>query len=384
MLKLDIYCESAPLADDQVSYGLTRVMTAISHALSNEAVEILVLPVDGLTLPQHIHKQARPLTKLGSNLIAKIISKLQQRTPIVAQTLFKIWAHWNRSNRGSPPFLLAVIGANYRTLLRAQELAKIRKQNLIVYLVDDLVIPAKGNGSDIQLVSESIKNTLHSVNKIYCITKTLGERNKRLFGVTSAVLDLPFLPTPNSAPTQSKHQLIYVGAVNFLYASTLQLLIKKLSEYNTRNTIPLTLRLTVQRSIAERSLGALPSWVIAEPIPDSGDLRREIGASIAAVLPYSFHPEHREMVETSFPSKLLDYLYSAKKIITIAPEYSSVAEYFKNQSWMKIETQSFSIEDIINSTKNAPDQRDSYRAHLFERHSLDVFRQQLAGPGTVQ
>ena len=64
------------------------------------------------------------------------------------------------------------------------------------------------------------------------------------------------------------------------------------------------------------------------PFATEFEMANAINSCGAGYVPYSFAPHFRRMTETSFPSKLFEYLAYAKKIVVWAPEYSSAAQFF--------------------------------------------------------
>lgn len=159
---------------------------------------------------------------------------------------------------------------------------------------------------------------------VFAITDELAGLLHRQFGITATTLKLAFEPRPAPRPPR-KDQIFFLGSINFLYLSALQTLLETVSRLRAQTGRNITVHFT---QVAPAALAPLPDFVQAAPIADADVLAGEIAASLFAFLPYSFEPELRTMVETSFPSKSMEYLAYARSIVVYAPGYSNSARFF--------------------------------------------------------
>ena len=95
----------------------------------------------------------------------------------------------------------------------------------------------------------------------------------------------------------------------------------------------------------------------------------------ALVLPYSFSPDVRIMVSTSFPTKLVESLPSGRPVVAYGPEYASVPRVFLEEGLPLVATDEKTLRQILRSdlpTHDRPGLMDQYRAYLERNHSLET------------
>jgi hypothetical protein len=86
------------------------------------------------------------------------------------------------------------------------------------------------------------------------------------------------------------------------------------------------------------------------------------------------------MVSTSFPSKILEYLSSAKFIIAIGPDYATSIRYFSDNQLHEIickESEGELQEAIIKQIKNRMDLSTEYQQVISRNHNPDRIAGQI-------
>jgi hypothetical protein len=201
----------------------------------------------------------------------------------------------------------------------------------------------------------------------------LGKYLHKYYGISPTTLPLAFEPGARPTPAV-KNQIIFLGGTNFLYAAGLHDLFKTVERIRA-NGSDLTVRLTVPTHIAVKDLGTLPSFVISEPIGTADGLANEIAASLFSFLPYSFDPQNKPMVSTSFPSKSMEYLAYARSIVVYGPDYGVATQYFQKASLPFVAS---SVTELEKTTKAhltlQPDYSARYRQYLAAAHSVASVR----------
>ena len=115
-----------------------------------------------------------------------------------------------------------------------------------------------------------------------------------------------------------------------------------------------------------------------EPLDSAHSLAREIASSLFAFLPYSFSPELADMVRTSFPSKLMEYLAYARSIVAFAPDYANSTAYFRGFGLPQTVLDQAGLEaEITRHMREMPVYSARYRAQLARVHSPAAARQTL-------
>ncbi|MBQ0929184.1 hypothetical protein [Ideonella alba] len=385
-----VYCESAPLAEQYVTYGLQRALVPVVLSLGSIIDKVYIFPRDGFVRSHRILPEVRAKVTVANNFAAKVAARLESKHPTLALKIFSLamaMAEKAASPNGAAKYIIGVIGANTQSLIRANEFAKRQSATLLCYFVDEIDHP-KASTSNRRSESNSLLDSLgverRSI-KGFSITQELAALLKSRHGFETTALPLPYIISEPEREKISQQrtradQLIYIGALNFLYKSSLATIVNELLKYNINRTCPTKLRLTVTRDIAERQLGPLPDWVICEPIPERIRMLEEIAKSRAALMPCSFDAESASMVSTSFPSKFLDYLAAARDIYVLAPSYSSIAKYLKSLPEIGVEHEPSSISSFL--SKSDEYQPGRFQAVLEQRHSLHRFA--AAAKGIIQ
>ena len=92
-----------------------------------------------------------------------------------------------------------------------------------------------------------------------------------------------------------------------------------------KNAMQLTLYTSLPAQAMER-MGVTGTNVRRDEVKHE-DIPRVLSEADVAFLPFSFDPGMRHVVETSFPSKIAEYLAAGLPILAHAPAYSTVALY---------------------------------------------------------
>ena len=379
---IDLYCESAPLKENLLGYGLSRALIPIINGLDHQIKEIHIFPRDGFTRKRDLLPVAREKIMLASNILAKLTARTESKNPFITNILFKISLWLTRRSRKKEldtKYVLAVIGANYQSLIRASAFARHRSAKLVCYFVDEIDNPA-ASSSNTALDSRKLISLKSSDISGFSITNELSKLLFEKYQFKTEPLPLPYIISEKEngiikGNTLLKNQAIYIGSINFLYKSSLLLVIEELRKIN-QDKDQIELRLTVTKSTAERQLGELPVWVKCEPIPSRAEMLAEIAASRIAIMPSSFEKTAKSMVSTSFPSKFLDYLAAARDIFVLAPPYASITRYLMDIPEIISHTRIDGLIDLLKySSEQAPGR---FQYLIAERHSTAHFGDEVA------
>lgn len=85
-----------------------------------------------------------------------------------------------------------------------------------------------------------------------------------------------------------------------------------------------------------RQMGLTSKSVLVRPFARGGELAEAISSADVLLLPYSFRPEMREIVSTSYPTKAADYLASGVPVLVHAPNYSTIAQAAAKEGWAAV------------------------------------------------
>jgi hypothetical protein len=334
-MSLILYLEDAPVADGLSSTGLNKAFNATLKGLASDYLCLCIVQTHQLIEPRYFVKEWRAQPAWAGHYSDWLIAKLCLRLPwLLARrgaSLHGRWIAW-RLQRVFPGLLppgtrlLVPIGIDPLTLVRADSLARNLSAELEPYLVDDILNhPANIRWRDD--LSIALSQFLHKAKKIYCISHGLshltfvrhGIRPKTLYLVADSLRAGKF----NHHRTDRDAFAFYLGSINHLYADGIRHLIEQVACLREATGQDLKIRICSAHSQVRDQIGAVPQWVIVGRISDESQLHREMTTATFCFLPYSFDVWARSMVDSSFPSKMIDYLAYANAILVFSPDSAS-------------------------------------------------------------
>ncbi|GAA0326735.1 hypothetical protein GCM10009087_41270 [Sphingomonas oligophenolica] len=268
--------------------------------------------------------------------------------------------------------LFAVLGADARSYVRAQLLAGRLGLSYSIYAVDD---PFQWDGAGAGVRKKLYPELLASfgaAEHIFAITPELSAELSSRVERSVTPLPLPYTE-PSVDSERTKDQLIYVGNLGHLYAAAFRDLVDAVSRFRIASGRNLVLRATLPAENLKRVIGDIPNHVIPGRIAARQDLAREIAESRAAICPIAFS-DPSGMTETSFPSKLLDYLAHARQILIWGPPKAVAVRYFVEHGLGYVASTPDQLTDSLDRLLAAPqDFRESYRKILKRNHGPEAF-----------
>ncbi len=126
--------------------------------------------------------------------------------------------------------------------------------------------------------------------------------------------------------------IVYTGSIYSAQLDSLCRVVRVLEQMCSDPCMPRRLRLTLYTTLPDqdlRRMGLLAPNVKKEQTRHE-DIPKVLGEAHLLVLPLSFEPAMRHIVETSFPSKIAEYLASGTPILVHAPSYSDLVMYCRS------------------------------------------------------
>ena len=373
-----VYLEAAPVDDSVPAPGLYHASVPILKSVADKIAMIALYPQDRRYGLNSVHPALRPLCRRLSLLFMWLRPLRRRLLPDDFENgmVARIVSGWARRSGASQIFSLE--GSDPEVLARVGAIAECARLPFSVYLVDDVESTMRLNGRnepEIASTMTRMRKVLVQARHVFAITDELGSLLHRQFGITTTTLKLALEPPPTPASSARKDQIFFLGSINFLYLSALRTLLEIVKRLRAETGRDITVRFTHD---LPTDLGPLPDFVHAAPIADAGGMMEEINASLFAFLPYGFEPELRTMVETSFPSKAMEYLAHARSIVVYAPDYSISARFFAKAALPAIVPTPQALEQEIRRQLAAPaDHAAQYRTYLAAQHSLETVRRTL-------
>lgn len=372
-----VYLESAPVDDSVPAPGLYHASVPILKSIADKIATIALYPRDRRYGLGSVHPALRPLCR-RLPLFFLWLRPLRRRLlpdDFENGTVARIVGGWAR--RSGAAHIFSLEGSDPEVLARVGAIAEHAGLPFSVYLVDDIESTMRLNGrteSDIARTMASMRKTLVGAHHVFAITDELGALLHKQFGITTVTLRLALEPPPTRGSSR-RDQIFFLGSINFLYLSALRTLLEIVKRLRAETGRDITVRFTHDMPTA---LDPLPDFVHAAPIVDANAMMEEISTSLFAFLPYGREPELRTMVETSFPSKSMEYLAHARSIVVYAPDYSNSVRFFQKASLPAITLTPQALEQEIRRQLAAPaDHAAQYRAYLAAQHSPRTVRETL-------
>jgi glycosyltransferase involved in cell wall biosynthesis len=214
---------------------------------------------------------------------------------------------------------------------------KITGRPLYMYIMDD---PAgRRRFGSLQPVAYTLlmPRIVRACKRVWCVSDGMCEYFEQAYGVEC----LPLLPLVDiesfggkraKQPGEVDHtfHIVYTGSIYGAQVDAVRRLVHVVDQESDRHgSAQVKMRLTLYTSV---TAGALEQMGLAGRNVRRDEVRLEDIASVmaeadVAFLPFSFEPDMRHIVETSFPSKIAEYLASGVPILAHAPSYSTVAQY---------------------------------------------------------
>jgi hypothetical protein len=374
-----VYAEAAPLSENVVTHGLYRAATPLLRAIRDRITAIALFPSNRNFRMTMLDAQLAPLCNNPPSILPWLRAagrRLGAFDGLIERMLAAALID-PQVARSSAAHILCLEGSDPDVLSNVARIASRAGKPFSVYVVDDFITPMRLAGIAENAISATEKRAraaLQQARHVFAISDGLGALFEKEFGVTATTLPLVFEPGPEfSEPV--KKQIIFVGSVNFLYADALRALIEGVHAIREESGEDLRIRFTSPSAV---ELGTLPSFVQVEPLGSAQSLAREISASLFAFLPYSFEARVADMVRSSFPSKLMEYLAYARSIVAFTPEYANTTSYFRAYDLPELVHDRDALRlTIQRHLKEAPVFSDIYRRQLTRIHSPQTARETI-------
>jgi glycosyltransferase involved in cell wall biosynthesis len=213
---------------------------------------------------------------------------------------------------------------------------------------------------------------------LFFVSESLREAYKRRYGVSGEVLHTPTLEGVGEAPAEipigrenGEIKIIFSGTVYELNADMVSAVLKAAAlaaEWRVKVHL-----YTWQTRDQLSAMGVKGEFVLhkTESVDALLNIQRQ---SDILLLGLGFNPQHKDLVKTSFPSKLTDYLVSGRPILAVLPPESCAADFLrKNQCAHVVESADplEIAEGISHIVRN-----DAYRVQLV-KNAFSVAREEF-------
>jgi len=372
-----IYAENWVPHEKVASSGLDRALVPIVDALRPWDPVALLAPRRATQLRHPLHPTIKPYAAYPSLLSVILDERRAKREADYDGGGLTLSAHLKTigTKKG---VLFSVLGGDGRAYVRASRLAKLAGLKHIIYSVDDPFAWADERAAvrpNLVAIKPRVQEALRSATAVLTITPHLSIALSGKTGRNCHALALPYVEGAVKA-NPAKRQLIYVGTMSHLYGDSFVQVVEAVGRRRAAGD-DLRLRATFSSDSLDGLLPVIPDFVDLGRIDDRSAFLEAIADSLAAVCPISFDPS-QEMVRTSFPSKLLDYLANARCIIVHGPTDSVAARYLTDADLPFVSSCPNELDGVLKLIcDEQPNQRARYRMQLDKAHGSGQFRATL-------
>ena len=336
--KIIVLLEDAPAQEFSASVGLSKALPPLLLELAPSVLHLHIIQTHSWLKERDIlHIGAR--SQKNSSYLSILVGKVTAWLPYLLARIFAylhagLIAFTIRINMRMALVKVPIwsaIGVDPMSLLRLYFVAKILGTTYEVYLVDD--IEAHPNNSKKINIHKFLQPLLQQASNLYAITPELAEELSVRYRVQVNYLPLTtnFKKNTFASGGSPTYFAVYLGSINHLYESGMRLLISQTSIIREITGLNLKIRIIAKKSDVMKIFdfeGGIPEWVESGLVSGENNLGDALADSTFCFLPYSFDEKDRAMTNTSFPSKLIEYLAYGRKIIIYAPKTSIPYRYF--------------------------------------------------------
>lgn len=354
-----LYFEDLPYVNGTPCTGLSRVNSHIIKALEGNIRSIILRAKPFSSLNSQIDTYGNKNVAIGNaervfrNLWFKVFKKHISRYGYSHFSLRGIPKTYQKAEMG----LFAPIGTNPEAVLRAESIAKYLNLDVSYFLVDDL-LESFAHEPTYLSVQEITKNALRTAKMLFCATDKLTESYAQ-FGHTTT-LPMPFQPRVETISRISgapSNEIVFLGSPSHFYQDGIAALCETVPHLEN-DVGPITIRFTVDSPFIRLLKESTNANITISPYYSELSMAEGLNNCLFSFVSYSFSPKYAPMTESSFPSKLFEYLAFSKSIVCWAPLTSTAAKFFLKHDLPGLltidsrEQLKLIIESVINSQSN--------------------------------
>lgn len=340
-MRIAFYTDDPPIKEDKIASGMNRVNSRLCRALTEEISIVIATCYHGYFYSDFIENNEKYKT-IFLNWNKYIILFLRKLSIVITSFLnrdidilffFQKYKIINEIKKSDSNFLFIPLGSDIKSYKRAIYLREKTKLPLGVYIVDEFLNASilSNNKYGEKLCKESLRSYLENTETIFVISEGMRNYLKKEYAVESFLLNLPFEKKYNDILEKKLNEVLFLGNVSHFYKDGLLTLGDAIVAYNHKNNIKLYLRLTTNE-IPDIFDSQQRKYIKFGKIEGEVELAKTINRSLFCYIPYSYDTKYKVMVSTSFPSKTLECMAYARKILINAPEYSSSIKYFEKNN----------------------------------------------------
>ncbi len=366
--KIAVLTDNMPIREDAYGYGMYKVVNRLLEALGN-CVDTVICT------DRHYSEE-----KVNPSLKEKLCVENGFHdcpVPFLARMLFLISLVPTvyKLKKKKIKHVFIPLGADYRELERAYLLSAVYRFHVSIYVVDDFADYYKyilGNRDDSQKIIKKILRYMRKIDSVFAISEGMKIRIQEIYGRTSHILPVPYDYKELKKKDVPNYQIMFVGSINELYISGLRDIAQTVDRLNKVNNWKIGLRFTYRTAGDVKHILGNYECIQSARLNTEEELREEMHKSLFCLMPYSDNRELEVMQATSFPSKMVEYLSSARSIVIYGNQKDSAFRYFQKYKLPTVidrNNKNRLEECIIFHMKENIDYSGAYRKVLKKYHS---------------
>lgn len=324
--KLAMLTDNMPIRESTYGYGMYKVVHRLVKSLGEQ--------VDTVICTDKNYSEDKVDYAIRDKLVLE--NRFHQIKPAIFENIYfllEIFSIICDLRCGSVKRLFIPLGADYKELKRAYLLSVFYRVPVSIYIVDDFMEYNKnvdGKIKHAQAFEKCIVRYLKKMHQIFVISEGMRERVFQLTERRAVVLPLPYewkeLVVPNQ---KTERQVMFVGNISNLYLQGLKDIASVIDQLNTDADQNIRLMFTYNTETEVRKIIGDYKCICSRRIETEKELRREMNQSLFCFMPYSDKANLQIMQNTSFPSKLTEYMASARSIVIYGNDENSAKRYFE-------------------------------------------------------
>ncbi len=214
---------------------------------------------------------------------------------------------------------------------------KITGIPIYMYVMDDPSGAPRADGSQPLLYRTLMPRLARTCKRVWGVSDGMCEYFEKTYQVKCLpllpLLDLDGFQKQRARRTDASNgsfHIVFTGSIYSAQVDALRRLVHVVDKESRenghgKNAMQLTLYTSLPAQAMER-MGVTGTNVRRDEVKHE-EIPKVLSEADVAFLPFSFDPGMRHVVETSFPSKIAEYLAAGLPILAHAPAYSTVALY---------------------------------------------------------
>lgn len=385
-MRIAIYADDPPIREDIVAAGLNRINTryftainddisiiAASYEKSNYTVKELAPNLQKKIISLHLSTSVINILKKIDKLLERVAGKnFGLLSQICRPTIIKAIKQSNSD------IIFVPLGADIRGYIRAVELARTANLPLAVFIGDDFENYARlSNGkNNKKLVEKHLQRCLNATNKFFVISKGLQTLMVENYQVSSTVLNLPFKKQYSVDTAIRNNTVFFLGNASHFYHDGLIDMMDVICDYNEQYNSNVLMQFSIVNLPAIFTKRHL-QYIHYGQYENDYSQSEAIAKSLFCIIPTSFEKKYQGIISTSFPSKLMECMAFAKKIVVYGPKDSSSVAYFAEnglQDYIDERDKKKLFSTLQREMDHPSDHSESYNKALIQNHSYDAIK----------